>query len=330
MKNIAVWGIGPHALNNVLPAIVESEGLNLHGVCTRDLSTLKKCGENYGCSLWKSEDEMLNDEQLDIVYLCTPIGLHAVQGKRILESNKHLWCEKPFTSNINDTQELINIADQRGLTVSECFMYLFHPQFKKVLEVISQNSLGKVIGANIRFGIPFLERPGFRLTPELSGGAFWDVGSYLVSAVLALFPEQEIKIDYAELSYYKNYNVDLEGRAIISFEKGQKAYIDWALGSSYRNELDLWCKKGSLFTDKVFSKKPDYNPKLILRDKNGNEKSHEIESANHFILMFKHMIETLTDKGLAKIEKQNILLRATTLQMIKEKSKETVFTGGNK
>ena len=85
-----------------------------------------------------------------------------------------------------------------------------------------------------------------------------------------------------------------------------------------------------MFTDKVFSKKPDYNPKLILRDKSGNEKSQKIESANHFVYMFKHLVKALSEKGLAKMEKKNILRRAKALQMIKEKSEETVYKGENK
>ena len=103
---IAVWGLGKHAINNILPALKVLSDIELIGVFTREESIRNECANNFDCKTWENHNEMLRDNDIDIVYLATPPALHYQYGIEILLAGKHFWCEKPFTTNLDDTKHL--------------------------------------------------------------------------------------------------------------------------------------------------------------------------------------------------------------------------------
>ena len=199
LLNVAVWGLGNHARNRILPALFAMTEIKIVGVCSRNARVVRACAESWGCYGWIDPEKMLNSNEVDIVYIATPIGIHFSQAKLAIEAGKHVWCEKPLTCSYADTQQLVLLSNKKGKVLTESFMYLYHPQFQRVKKFI--NDARGVHSVICRFGIPTLDKPGFRNTFELCGGALWDVGSYTVSATLSLFPNQKVKVVF--LRYYQ-------------------------------------------------------------------------------------------------------------------------------
>jgi dTDP-3,4-didehydro-2,6-dideoxy-alpha-D-glucose 3-reductase len=322
---IAVWGLGKHALNNIVPVLFGMEELSLYGVCSRTERIVSECSKQWNCHGWVDPIDMLTDPGVDIIYLATPIGLHAVQGRQVLESGKHLWCEKPFTCDLADTKMLIKLAEEKELIVTEGFMYLDHPQFARISSFVHKKEMGDIKTITCRFGLPVLENPGFRNVKSLGGGAFWDVGSYTVSAVLALFPDQNIQVLYAERLGEESSSVDNNGRVILRFSNHTTVFLEWHVGCGYRNEIDIWAERGSLFTDKIFSKPADYIPVFRLRNLNGMESVFSVSAKNNFIEMFRRFCRILKNTDMADKEKQDILRRAETLDRIFKETNELNF-----
>lgn len=321
LKNITVWGVGPHAEKNIIPAIKKNKKLNLYGICTRDKKILKNNVSKYNCKGWSTEKEMLKDKDIDIVFLCTPIGLHANQGKKILLSGKHLWCEKPFTTRLEDTEELISISENENLMIGEGFMYIYHPHFIEIKKTVDSGDLGKIISINIKFGIPFLQRPGFRLDPDLAGGAFWDVGTYPISAAISLFPNRVYEVISSDINFDKKHKVDISGKSTIIFHNGPEFNLEWAIGSSYRNDIDIWGQSKSIYSERIFSKMSDYQAIINVRDKTGNIKTKDIISANHFDLMFKDFVESIDSTSQQKKHRKEIRDRSIAFSKVLNLSK---------
>ncbi|CAK8711763.1 hypothetical protein GCAAIG_01065 [Candidatus Electronema halotolerans] len=317
MTHITVWGLGPHAIKNILPALASIDELTLYGVCSRNKDTVVHATEQWNCKAWTNPDEMLADQKVDVVYLATPIGLHAVQGMQVLNAEKHLWCEKPLTCDIADTRQLVHLSEEKKLTLTEGFMYLYHPQFTYLQQCITEQHLGAVKSVTCRFGLPFLDNPGFRYSRSLGGGALFDVGSYTISMLLALFPDQSPVVCYADIYGNDAYEIDLEGSAKLCFSGGIAAYLEWGIGRGYRNEIDIWCEKGSLFTDRIFSKPSDYVPEFRIKNLNGVESVEQGVPANHFIYMFKHFSKIIVSDTLVRNERQRILQLACYLEEIR-------------
>jgi dTDP-3,4-didehydro-2,6-dideoxy-alpha-D-glucose 3-reductase len=312
--NVAVWGLGSHAKNRILPTLAAIDKIKLLGVCSRNDDTVAEAAEQWGCYGWSAPEEMLNYPELDIVFIATPIGLHFSMAEQALKAGKHVWCEKPLTCDYGETQTLIALAKKSRKILTESFMYLHHPQFKRVKKFVDESRVIKSIIC--RFGIPDLAVPGFRNSPELCGGALWDVASYTSSALLALFPEQQVEVLFSEVVQNENSSVDSEGRAVLHFSGGVKTYLEWAIGVAYKNEIDLWSTEGSLFTDKIFSKPAGYQPNYYLRDLNGNMHIEQQEACEQFTEMFRHFLEMMDDEEKVAAERKNILRRAKLLDDI--------------
>ena len=321
---VAVWGLGQHALKRIIPALSSMEELSLVGICSRNQKSVSECALKWDCIGWFDPTEMLENDKVDIIYIATPIGIHENFAIQALKAGKHVWCEKPLTCDYEASEHLVTQAKQENKMLAECFMYLHHPQFSRIVEFANGGEAGLVHFVNCRFGIPFLEEPGFRHDPDLCGGAFWDVASYTISAVLELFPEQELEVVFAEVCKKENFPVDIEGRALLSTSNGVKAYLDWGIGLGYRNEIDLWAENGSLFTNKIFSKPEDFQPVFRLRDKNGNESLENGEQADQFVEMFRSFCCMLDNAKLTGDERDRILHRAKVMDEIVQFSNRNI------
>ena len=314
---VAVWGIGNHAITRIVPAINSIEKLSLIGICSRNQDTVKKYSLNWNCNGWTDPIEMLEDEHVDVVFIASPIGIHALQATQALNAGKHVWCEKPLTCSYKDTKSLIELAKNKNLMLTESFMYFHHPQFKKIQKFIRNSENGKLHSITCKFGIPSLDKPGFRNNASLGGGAFWDIASYPISAALSLLPKESVEVLFAELIYGSNdLNLDTEGRVLLRFSDGTRAYLEWGSGIAYKNEIELWFDNTSFFTDKIFSKSISYKPFYRICDKSGNESLTYGESLDQFIEMFNHYLNTINSKKQYAENYKDILHRSRIMDEI--------------
>lgn len=319
---IAVWGLGRHAVDRIIPAVSLSAGLTLHGVCGRRFDRVSTVAFGAGCVGWTDPDVMLADPDVDIVYVATPTGLHAEHGRAVLEAGKHLWCEKPLTCSLATTQALLERSRVSGLSVGEGFMYLHHPQFSQLTGYIRAGRLGRVRSVGCRFGIPPLDFSSFRSDPAMGGGALLDVGCYTVAAVHALCPDTPPRVDYATVTTQPGAAVDTDGQAVLSLSNGAAAQLEWKTNCAYLNELTIWGEEGSLFTDKIFSKPPAYVPQFRIRNLKGVEVVEEGTSGNHFVAMLDAFTAMIARPDDAEAERQRIAWRAEVLDRIRSTAQQ--------
>ena len=320
---VSVWGIGNHARQRILPKLISCNELYLIGVCSRSEKKVNLCANEFSCIGWTNPDDMLSNEELKVVYISSPIGVHFEMAKMILDTGKNVWCEKPLTCNLSHTNQLIEKARESKRMIAEAFMFFYHPQFQIIKNLVVTKEFGEIYSVVCRFEIPNLDFPGFRNKKKLCGGAFWDVGSYPVAAVLDLFESQNVEVLFSQIIKNNESEVDSFGRAILQFSEGATAYIEWGVGSAYKNELDILAENGSIYTDKIFSKPDNYMPKLRVRNKFGDESYTDVQKSDQFVEMFKEF--TKISKSSIKIEKEynQIYRRAKVMNEILELSKLT-------
>jgi predicted dehydrogenase len=166
------------------------------------------------------------------------------------------------------------------------------------------------------FGIPRLANPGFRSDPNLGGGALFDVGSYPISAVLALFPDDLETIKYSRMFWRDAAPVDIGGLCVIKFSNDVDATLEWRINSAYRSELQIWGEEGSLVTERLFSKSATYEPMFRLRDAHGVETIEYAEPANHFVRMLGAFRSAIGRDAAMEAERSAIARRAYVLDQI--------------
>lgn len=190
--------------------------LPLVGVASRNIAkakdfALKFNSQNY----YGSYEEMLKNNEINIIYIATPHGLHYEHLKLCLEYNKHIICEKAFTLNHLEAQEVLELAKNKKCLVMEAMWTRFLPGILKLKEIVDSKQYGQIKEISAEFCFYGNQDEDYRLrNNKLGGGALLDVGIYpLTLAHLLLGNPQEIKAKGS----ISNTLVDLENEITLNY-----------------------------------------------------------------------------------------------------------------
>jgi predicted dehydrogenase len=128
-----------------------------------------------------SYEALLEDTDVDAVYISLPNGMHHEWTMRALAAGKHVLCEKPYTRHPAEAVEAFDAAEAAGLVLMEAFMYRHHPQSATIQRLVRDGAVGRVLAVKAVFSFPLADLTNVRALPELDGGALMDVGCYCVS-----------------------------------------------------------------------------------------------------------------------------------------------------
>ena len=136
---------------------------------------------------------MLQDPEVDVVYIASPHTEHCRQALEVVESGKHVLVEKPFGLSADEARSVFEAAQRTGVFVMEALWSRFLPAHVRLRELVAEGAIGDVVGVHASFGFPFPDKPEHRLlAPELGGGALLDLGIYSINTAMQLLgmPEE--------------------------------------------------------------------------------------------------------------------------------------------
>ena len=284
-RNIAVWGVGAHAIKSVLPAIADSVDLELVGIHTRNPKVLSEQSKSYGCLAWVDPAEMLANASVDVIYLATPTALHYAHGFQVLAADKDLWCEKPLTTKLKDAQYLCQMAEDNGRALAVVSGPRYHPQFNALQNQMNNGAIGSVTNVFASFYFPHLSSDNFRYNPDLGGGALLDIGFYLLSVVDALVPGTLVELK-CTIETETGYRVDTNATAMLHFDDGSVADLLWGYGGDYQNFVSIIGDNGQLSATPFFSKPQNLPPYIYLSNQSVLEQSIDFNDKNQILAMF--------------------------------------------
>ncbi|MBI5340951.1 putative dehydrogenase [Mycobacterium sp. BK558] len=179
------WGLISTAAiaADVIPGLQRSVKNDLLAVASRDQRSAENFADAYGIPrAYGDYSAMLDDPEIDCVYIPLPNHLHGEWTRRALLAGKHVLCEKPFVAEPAEATELFTLADVCGLHLAEAFMYRHHPKTHALKKVVDSRTLGTVHTIRSWFTYPAEDAMrDIRFQPGMDGGALRDVGSYPVS-----------------------------------------------------------------------------------------------------------------------------------------------------
>lgn len=180
------WGIlGLGGIANDFANVFQSDKAELTAVGSRTLEKAEEFAQAYGVkNAYGSYEDLLADEDIDIVYLATPNSYHAENMKQILNSGKHVLCEKAITMNKKDLDEVLELAEEKNLVVAEAMTIYHMPLYQELKRRMNSGEFGPLKLATAYFGSLKEANPKNRFfNPELGGGALLDIGVYALSFV---------------------------------------------------------------------------------------------------------------------------------------------------
>ena len=185
------WGLLSTAWINVamVGPMQRSDRSRLVAVASRSLEKAEAyAAANDIPRAYGSYEELVEDPEIDAVYNPLPNTLHAEWTIRAARAGKHVMCEKPLVTRLEDLQAVEAAAREHRVTVFEAVSFLHHPQIRTIRQMIAEGRLGEVelVMCWDAFCLSPEDRGNIRLQPELAGGGLWDVGVYPNAFAIAL------------------------------------------------------------------------------------------------------------------------------------------------
>jgi predicted dehydrogenase len=187
-KNIrwGILGLGKIA-NKFATDLVSIENIELVAVASRSQQNADEFSAKYNCKkAYNSYLALVNDPEVDAVYIATPHSFHKEHAILCLQHKKAVLCEKPFAMNLQEVTEMITVAKENNVLLMEALWTFFLPHFNYVLEMVKSDKYGKLKEVEADFGFKSKYDVESRLLKkEIGGGSLLDIGIYPIFAALA-------------------------------------------------------------------------------------------------------------------------------------------------
>ena len=210
--------------------------------------------DNYGGKIFVGYENLIRSEDVDAVYIPLPPSLHFRWCQEALSAGKHVLSEKPCTTSLKDTMELVDLAQAKGLALYENYAFGLHRQI----------------------GFPYRSAADFRYDPKMGGGALLDCGGYVLKAV-QLFTGGDVEVVTSALHYTDRHDVDMYGSAVLIGKNQVEAQsasqitsqiasqIAFGMDNSYKCELEIWGSQACIFAPRIFTPPAEMETQIIVK-----------------------------------------------------------------
>lgn len=330
MKKIGIICPSEIAFRRFLPALKEAGCFEYAGVAiaskeefvgatdeilAKERAKAQTFVDSYGDKIFEGYKTLINSDEVDAIYLPLPPGLHYQWAKEALSAGKHILCEKPCTTALATTEDLMNDAELKGLAAHENYMFAFHDQLKAVNDIVKSGEIGDVRLYRISFGFPMRAQNDFRYNKALGGGALLDCGGYTFKyASMLLGPTAKMK--YAQSNNIDGFNVDMYGSAALVNDEGVTAQVAFGMDHNYKCELEVWGSKGTIYTNRILTAPAGLVPEVIIRKGNEEEKRN-LPADDAFKKSILHFSKCIENEEVRKENYQTLLRQARLVEDFK-------------
>jgi predicted dehydrogenase len=249
----------------------------LYAAASRDLNKAREFADELGFEkAYGSYEEMVNDPNVDVVYVATPHSHHHEHTILCLNHKKPVLCEKAFALNLREAKEMVEAARKNNTFLMEAFWTKFQPSFIKAMEIIGSGELGalKTVRSDFAFNGP--KDPGNRLyNLALGGGSLLDIGVYPVFVALTAFGKPNRIKAFAD---FAPSGAEESIVMIFKYNSGEMATLASSFASYSSVQTEFWCEKGYVRLNRhwliptslsIFRKETDFEEILDFRYKEG-------------------------------------------------------------
>ena len=294
----------------VIPGAHASDKVELVAVASRE----QRRAEEYA-SAWKipraygSYEALLEDPDVDAVYISLPNTMHREWSIRSLEAGKHVICEKPFSRHPADVEEAFDAAERSGRLLTEAFMYRHNPQTARLAELIREGAIGELRVVRSAFSYSLYDPDNIRLRTDVDGGSLMDVGCYCVSGSRLLAGEPESVYGQAHTG---PTGTDWVFAGALRFPGDVLALFDCGTSLPERDELEAIGTEGSLFLDDPWHAG---TPVIEVRRSDGVERV-KLDRVDSYRLELENLADAIAGEAPLLLGREDALGQARTIDAL--------------
>ena len=231
-------------------ALKDTPDAVLAGTGSRTLDSAQAFAHEHGGAAYASYEELVRAADVDLVYVGTPHPLHHANVRMALEAGKGVLCEKAFTMNRRQAEELVALAQDKKLFLMEAMWTRYLPALAEVRRIVASGEIGAVRQVNADLGFKAAVGPEHRLfNPALGGGALLDLGIYPLSIAMALLGPVSSVLAQADLG---PTGVDEQTALLLRHEGGGMSVCSCSLRARLPSELTISGELGHVRMNAMF------------------------------------------------------------------------------
>ena len=266
--------------------------------------------DHYGGEIVDGYGNLVSSDLIDAVYIPLPPALHHKWAKKALKAGKHVFVEKPSTTCLADTEDLIKQASEKGLALHENYMFIYHSQLEEIQNVVRSGEIGDVRLYRITFGFPLRQLNDFRYNKALGGGALLDAGGYCMKYANWLLGG-EAHVETAQANNIEGFEVDMYGSATLANDKGQIAQIAFGMDNDYRCDIEIWGSKGTITSGRILTAPAGFAPSYTIK-KNQNIETRPLAADDAFFKSIERFLECVNSENV-RVDEYGLLLKQEEL-----------------
>ena len=319
------WGIlgAARIVEKVLPIIANSINGELVAIGSRRKDAAKSLiNRAYPELLNKIQtfngfDSVINHPKINAIYIPLANEDHTPTALKAIRSKKHVLIEKPMAIKSSDVDLLLNESKKHDVKIMEGFMYSFHPQFERLLDIIKSNILGEINYANSMFSFPIQPARHYRINRPINsgGGALWDIGPYAIHTLRQCFKQNPMRV-YAQ-SKLNEHGADLSTTGMIDFGQNKRATFDISFECTRRSEVEVFGPAGRAKIPTIWHPE-DQKAKIVYATEKSGFHEEIVPMASHFELEFKHFNECILKNTAPRLSPQDALWNVKTLEALQQ------------
>jgi len=306
------WGIISTALINrlVIPPAQASDKVDLVAVASRDHARAEDYAQEWGIErAFGSYEALLEDPDVEAVYISLPNSLHCPWSIRALEAGKHVLCEKPMSRREAEVAEAFDVAEQTGKHLMEAFMYRHNPQTRKAVELVREGAIGELRAVRAAFSFSLDDAENVRLRADVDGGGLMDVGCYCVSGC-RLFAGEPERVYGEQVTGPTGVDVVFAGTMRFAGDVVGEFYCGLSLPS--RDELEVLGADGALFLDDPWHAR---TPVIELRRDDEVERI-EVEPEDSYGLELENLSDAIRGRAEPLLGRDDAIGQARTIEAL--------------
>jgi len=306
------WGIVSTADINqkVIPPAHASPEVELIAVASRDQARAEAYAGEWGIErAYGSYEALLEDTDVEAVYVSLPNTLHVEWSIRALEAGKHVLCEKPMSRHTKDVERAFDAAERTGRLLTEAFMYRHNPQTARVVKLVEEGAIGELCVIRSAFSYALYDTDNIRLRTDVEGGSLMDVGCYCVSGSRLLGGEPESVYGQA---YVGPSGTDWVFTGLMRFPDEVLATFDCGTCLVERDELEAIGTEGSLFLDDPWH---CYEPVIELR-RDGELERIELDPVDSYGLELENLSRAIRGQVEPLLGREEAVAQARAIEAL--------------
>ncbi|WP_256762405.1 Gfo/Idh/MocA family protein [Cohnella sp. WQ 127256] len=277
---VAVFGCGAIAQRRHIPEYAANPNVELVAFADPVIERAQSMADTYGGKSYSSYEELLKNEKVDAVSVCTPNFLHAPMTIAAANAGAHVLVEKPMASTAEEAEQMIEAAQKNGVYLMVGHNQRLMPPHVKAKELLDSGSLGKVLTFRTSFGHPGPEgwsvdgrESWFFRKEEATMGAMGDLGVHKSDFIRYLLSDEVAEVaGFISTIHKEGTDVDDNSTCILRMKSGVIGTLtaSWTQYKGGDNSTVLWCEKGVM---KIGTVEGD---EVIVELTNGNVETHKV------------------------------------------------------